>query len=336
MPAITVLMPVYNAALFLEEALRSVLEQDFRDFELTAVDDGSTDGSAEILERVAAREKRLRPIHSAHCGIVPALNLGLAAARGRYIVRMDADDISAPGRLAALNRLMEDHPDVSMGASRVRYFMDGDIPVGPGYARYQRWLNSLVDDDRIRRDIFIECPMPHPSMILRTGELMSMGGYRGGAGPEDYDLVLRYFAAGKRFKKVRRTLYLWRIHAGRLSHNDSRYGRRAFRRTKMAFLPSTYLSGREEVALWGAGPNGKAWARDLVKAGMRVLYFVEVNPRKIGQDIHGAQVISTSEIRRLKGLFTLCAVAAPGARRLNRARLTREGFRELADYIFVE
>ena len=95
-PTVSVLMPVYNCAAYVGEAVESILNQTWKDFELIAVDDGSTDGSLAVLEEYAKRDGRMRVISRANTGIVGALNDGLAAARGKYIARMDGDDVSLP------------------------------------------------------------------------------------------------------------------------------------------------------------------------------------------------------------------------------------------------
>jgi glycosyltransferase involved in cell wall biosynthesis len=100
-PAISVLFPVYNGERFLAEALESVLGQSFGDFELLIVDDGSTDGSAEMIARYAAADRRVRPIPlGRNVGLIRALNAALPQAAAPLLARMDADDISFPRRFA--------------------------------------------------------------------------------------------------------------------------------------------------------------------------------------------------------------------------------------------
>src|SRR5436190_190719 len=113
MPLVTVLMPVYNAAAHLDRALRSVLSQSLKDMELLAIDDGSTDGSAGILASV--RDPRLKVLrHRRNKGLEATLNEGIGLARGRYVARMDSDDVCLPGRLSAQWRWMESHPETDV------------------------------------------------------------------------------------------------------------------------------------------------------------------------------------------------------------------------------
>lgn len=336
MSEVTVLMPVHNGRTYLEEAVRSILVQSFHDFELVIVDDGSRDGSTSLLRSLAREDPRIRLQRIRHGGIVEALNAGLAASRGRYVVRMDADDLSRRDRVAMLVKFMDANPGVDVGSSLVDCFGDPPETVGAGYRRYERWINGLRKDREIRRDIFVECPVAHPTMIVRRESLLSMGGYRETGGPEDYDLMLRFYEHGARFGKIGSVLYRWRVHGGNLSRLDERYSRAAFRVLKRDFLVRTALAGHRDLAICGAGPNGKWWCRALQALGWKVHYLVEVDPRKIGKRIHGVPVIAPGEMSRLRGLFTLCAVGSPGARKVIRWRMTRNGLVELRDYICLQ
>src|SRR5262249_38599111 len=93
-PRVSALLPIYNGAAVLEEAIDSILRQSFRDFELIAIDDGSRDGSGEILDRMAQADGRVVALHQANAGVIATLNRGLTLARGEFIARMDADDVA--------------------------------------------------------------------------------------------------------------------------------------------------------------------------------------------------------------------------------------------------
>ena len=270
MPDVSVLMPVYNGRAYLENAVRSILAQSFHDIEFVIVDDGSRDGSTSLLRSLAREDTRIRLLRTRHNGIVEALNAGVSASTGRYLVRMDADDLSMRDRVARLVRFMDANPGIDVGSSLIDCFGDPPEIVGAGYRRYERWINRLRRDREIRRDIFVECPVAHPTMIVRRADLVALGGYRETGGPEDYDLVLRFYEGGARFGKVRRVLYQWRIHGGNLSRLDDRYSRAAFRSLKRDFLVRTALKGRRGLAICGAGPNGKWWCRELQTLGWKI------------------------------------------------------------------
>src|SRR5207237_10277673 len=116
-PRVSVLLPVWNGEAFLEQAMESILRQTLSSFELIVIDDGSTDRSAAIAEEFASRDPRMRVLRRPHEGLSAALNAGIAAARGEYVARMDADDISAPDRLRKQVAYLDAHPAcVAVGA----------------------------------------------------------------------------------------------------------------------------------------------------------------------------------------------------------------------------
>lgn len=330
MPRVSVLMPCRDAAAWLHEAIASLEAQTFTDFEVVAVDDASTDETPALLYAWARRDPRVRVLPGPGRGVAAALAAGLAHARGEIVARMDADDIAEPTRLDAQLALLDADPALAACGTRVRYFPDE--AVRDGARRYERWVNDLVDPDAIDRDIFVECPIPHPTLAVRRKTLLDVGGYREVDGPEDYDLVLRLWAAGHRMAKVPEVLLHWREGAGRTSRIDPRYSPEAFRRLKVDYLLRTNLAHREGAIVWGAGPVGKAIARELIARGRRILAFVDLDPRKIGQTIHGAPVIDPDGLGRFPDAFILAAVGQPGAREEIRAELKARGRREGTDF----
>jgi glycosyltransferase involved in cell wall biosynthesis len=337
--AVSILMPCRNAAPHLGEAIASVRAQTFTDFEVIAVDDGSTDSTFDQLYGWARADGRVRVIQGHGRGLVAALATGLAAARGEIIARMDADDIAEPTRLERQMALMRADPRVAACGTRVEYFPDA--VVRDGARRYERWLNAVTTPAEIERDMFIECPIPHPTLVARRSVLAGVGGYREMGWPEDYDLILRIWAAGHRLAKVPEVLLRWREHAGRASRQEPRYHPDRFSDVKIHFLQKTLLAGGREAVVWGAGPIGKSFARKLTSAGTRVIAFVEVAPGKIGQEIHGAPVVAPHRAGEFAGAgspsraLVLAAVGQAGARETIREACRDLGLVEGEDYIAV-
>lgn len=332
-PRISVLLPCRDAAASLPEAIAALEAQTLDDFEVLAVDDGSRDGTRALLDDWARRDPRVRVLRTAGRGIVAALASGLAAARGELVARMDADDVAEPRRFEAQAALLDRRPGIAACGTRIRYFPDD--AVRDGARRYERWLNARIEPDDIARDIFIECPIAHPALVVRRAALLAVGGYRHMGWPEDYDLVLRLWTAGHRMANVPELLLHWREGERRASRTDARYSPAAFRRCKVHFLRRTLLAARDGAVVWGAGPVGKAFARELLEQGTRVRAFVDLDPRKIGQTIHGAPVIGPADVVRNRGALVLAAVGQPGARAEIRAELKRLGFEEMRDFCAV-
>lgn len=330
MPTVSVLLPVRNGAVHLDEALASMAAQTLDDFELVAVDDGSTDATPDLLADWAARDPRLRVVRQEAAGIVAALERARREARSPYLARMDADDVAEPRRLEAQLALMEAEPGLSGCGCLVRYFPRSRVRAGA--RRYEAWINDAVTPEEIERSVFVECPLAHPTFFLRAHAVEAVGGYQAFDGPEDYDLVLRMWSEGHRFGKVPEVLMRWREGPDRLSRTDPRYAPEAFLATKLRHLRATLLRDGGSVVIWGAGPVGKGWSKALRRADVGLAAFVEVDPRKIGQEIHGAPVWRPDELRSRQEPYVLAAVGSPGARSEIREALASMGRRELVDY----
>ncbi len=300
---------------------------------MVAVDDGSTDGTAGLLEAWAARDARVRLLSAGSAGgegVVAALRRAAAAARAPLLARMDADDVALPSRLERQVDFLSGRPGLAACGTRVELFPS--TRVGMGYRRYQAWLNGLAGPAALRRDLFVECPIAHPTLMIRASALRALGGYRDQGWPEDYDLLLRLHRAGMRADLVPETLLRWRVRRGRLSRVSGAYAPDAFRRCKVHFLVRGELPEGRALLVWGAGRVGKPLAVELARQGRPAVAFIDVDPRKIGQEIHGLPVLSPAELGRWPGAYVLVAVGAPGARQEIRAELDAGGREELTDY----
>ena len=332
-PAVSVLMPVRDGQVYLDEAMSSLLAQTFADFEILVVDDGSTDDTPGQLERWVREDERIRVISSEPVGIVHALELGRAEARGRYLARMDVDDVADPHRFAAQFAMLENHPMLSGCGCGVRYFPTE--AVRDGARRYEAWINSIRSPDEVARSVWVECPLAHPTFFLRSTSVEEVGGYADTGWPEDYDLILRLHRAGHQLANVPRVLHRWRERVDRLSRTDLRYSLGSFLRCRVHHLVRGPLAHGRDVVVWGAGPVGKTFARALQKEGIRVAAFVELDPRKIGQEIHGAPVLDTVQALELRGSLHAAAVGQLGARARIEALLEGAGMAPGADFIAV-
>jgi hypothetical protein len=246
---------------------------------------------------------------------------------------MDADDVSEPGRFAAQRALMESDGALAGCGARVRLFPRG--AVRDGARRYEAWLNASSTAEEVAREIFVECPLAHPTFFLDAAAVAAAGGYRDRGWPEDYDLLLRLWRGGGRLAKVPEPLLRWRERPGRLQRTHAAYAPEAFVGCKVHHLARSLLRGRDGVAVWGAGPVGKTFARALAEAGVAMRAFVEVDPRKIGQEIHGAPVLDTPAGLALDGVLHVAAVGQPGARETLRELLSGGGLQEMRDFAAV-
>ena len=190
-PVVSVIMPVHNGQLHLGEAMESILAQTFTNFELIAVDDGSTDKSLSILRKFANRDSRVRVITRPNTGIAGALNDGISQASAEYIARMDADDVSLPQRFEKQLAYMEQHPEVVLLGSRVMLVEPFGAPL------YE--TNHETDNEKISAELLrgVGWAVVHPVAMMRAAALKKTGGYRADRVPiEDLDLFLRLSEVG--------------------------------------------------------------------------------------------------------------------------------------------
>ena len=206
-PAVTVLMPVYNAGQFVAQTVDSVLAQTFGDFDFLIINDGSTDRSLEILESYANRDDRIRLISRPNTGYVAALNEGLGLARGELIARIDADDLADPRRLELqVARMFQEPQLVALGSNAhamdqdSRMLGDYDVPL----------THEEIEAAHLRGSSSIH----HPAVMLRANAVKRVGGYRTELMPcEDFDLWLRLGEVG-RLANLPEKLLTKRLFAG--------------------------------------------------------------------------------------------------------------------------
>jgi hypothetical protein len=331
---ISVVLPFRDASEFLEEALFSLQAQDWTDFEAVLVDDASIDGSADLARRFAAADKRFRIVPSAGEGIAAALNTGLRSARGRWVARLDADDVCHPARLSKQLELARCLDPLCVIGCLVR--CTGSA--GEGWRTYEKWINSLVSPEEIERSIFIESPMAHPTVLFDREAVLAEGAYREGDFPEDYELWLRLWARGFSFRKVPEVLLDWRDSEQRLSRTSPKCCPGAFLATKAAFLKyAPAIKGHDKVIVWGAGRAGKNLTDCLRTNGLDVEAFVDVAPRRIGGSARGRPVISPGDLHGLRSETgnppVLTAVRSRGARDTVKRSLEGLGLSDWVDFV---
>lgn len=200
--------------------------------------------------------------------------------------------------------------------------------IAPGLRRYEAWQNALRTHDEMARARFVESPLVHPSVLFARDVVRRLGGYRDCGWPEDYDLWLRLFAAGARFGKVADILTFWRDHPRRLTRTAAHCQAEALRACKLHHLLAGPLAGVAGVWVAGTGPDGKALARGLVRVGVRLAGFVDVDPQRIGQRLLGVRVVGASGFTPAVGEVVLAAVGGVGRRAQVQAWLAGRGLDE--------
>jgi len=206
LPAISVVLPVYNAEAFVRQAVVSILAQTFTNFELIAVNDGSTDGSGKILRELAAQDSRVVLLDRPNGGLVSVLNEGIQQARAPLIARMDADDVAMPERFALQYARMTAEPKLGVLGSFIRIIDEA--------GRFVRIGDYPVTPEATARFLEHGPPVAHPSVMVRKEALMKAGGYRAVFSHcEDYDLWLRISELGYAIANLPKPLLNYRVHS---------------------------------------------------------------------------------------------------------------------------
>ncbi|MDJ0839655.1 MAG: glycosyltransferase [Acidobacteriota bacterium] len=331
---VSVVMPVYNAAETVAEAVASIQAQTYRDWELVAVDDGSLDQSAAVLEALVSGDPRIRVLRIPHQGIVAALNHGIQASRASLIARMDADDLCLPERLEKQVAAMQADPTLGLIAARATY--GGDTESFQGFNLFVDWTNELLTGDRIALDRFVESPLIHPTVMFRKHLVDRYGGYRDGPFPEDYELWLRWLDAGVRMAKLPDKLFIWRERETRLTRTDPRYSVDAFYAVKTKYLARhLHRSGIDRVVVWGAGRISRKRAELLTDHGIQIVAYVDIDPKKVGQVIRDRPVWDKTQLPEPGDCFVLAYVGNRGARNLIREFLEGLGYRIGRHYLLA-
>lgn len=300
-PTVSVVLPAYNADRWLAKAIDSILLQSLRDLELILIDDGSTDGTLDVLARY--NDRRLIIVRNAtNEGLVAALNQGIELARGRYIARMDADDISYRARLELQVRFLETRSDVGICGTWFR-LMGG---------RWPTTLRTPTEHDDISAQLFFRSPFGHPTIVFRT-EFLRQTDMRydpASADAEDFDLWVRA-RAKTHFANMPRVLMSYRLHGEQTSvRSKTSQSRTAvrIRLQQLAELVPSATDAERDLHLRISAPDVFSTKDELLRA-RDWLYFLDEANRK------GHLFSRNSFAKALAHTWTYCCLATSMAPR---------------------
>jgi glycosyltransferase involved in cell wall biosynthesis len=278
---ISILLPFRNTADTLAAAIASMATQTCTEWELLLVDNASSDESPAVARRWADRDSRIQLLHEPSIGIAHALNTGLANAKGKFIARMDADDISHPERLAKQLAYLDAHPEIGVLGTRTAFA--SSVQESLGMQAFVQWQNALLNPHAHYVKRFVDAPLAHPTVMFRRELVEQFGGYDTGPLPEDHELWLRWMDAGVRFAKLPAELLTWNDHAHRLSRTHNNYSVDAFFSTKVKWLAKWLkrrLNGRP-VIIAGTSVLCQERAALLEATGIAVHAYTDVKGRGV-------------------------------------------------------
>lgn len=328
---ISILMPVYNAAPFLEDCLQSILEQTHQEWELLAVDDFSEDASFSILKRYKNKDHRIKVFQSSAKGIIPALQKAYQESIGQYITRMDADDKMAADKLSLLYAALKEKGEGYIATGLVQYFSATQL--GAGYLKYANWLNKLTQESRNFEEIYKECVIPSPAWLLARADLELCAAFSPEQYPEDYDLCFRFYKAGLKIVGIPHVLHFWRDHSNRSSRTDPNYANNLYFNLKIPYFLALDRDFSRPLVLWGAGRKGKAIAKILLSEKI-AFHWVCNQPSKWGLNIYGMKMESMEQLETMSTPQIIIAVAGPEDQLEIKAQLAALGLLPNEDYYF--
>ena len=309
-PAISILMPVKNTAHFLTECLESIMNQTEIDFELIAIDDHSTDESYSILSRYSIKDQRVKSYKNTGNGIIEALRLAYSKSSGKFITRMDSDDIMSLNKLKVLKSNLIEFGNGHIALGKVKYFSEN--PLGEGFKRYEEWLNSLIEKGINFEGIYKECVIPSPCWMVYREDLEKCNAFNPNEYPEDYDLAFRFYVEGLKPIPCNQILHHWRDYATRTSRTHVHYADHTFLDIKMRYFIKLDFDSTKNLVVWGAGDKGKTIAKKLIAQKIKFTWICD-NPKKIGKHVYDQLMLPFSVLETIDNSQSIITVANTNA-----------------------
>lgn len=276
-PIVSVILPFYNAEKTLNRAIESVVNQTFKQWECILINNNSTDRSYDIALSWTEKDTRFMLVHEKQQGVMFASNRGSDTAKGKYIARMDADDVSLPNRLEIQCNFLDNNSDFEAVSGLVEYVPHHDNT--QGFQRYVNWVNSIRTYQDILNNMFVESPIVNPTAMWSNEVAKKHGMYKFGDFPEDYELWLRWLSLGVKIKKIDTPILKWYDSETRLTRTHPIYSDDAFYQIKTQYLAQWLATNNPHyplVAIWGASRISRGRTKLLHDYGIEISYYIDI------------------------------------------------------------
>lgn len=330
-PKVSILIPFKNTAHFLPACLDSIINQDYTEWEVLAVNDHSKDSSQQLLTEYSQSDSRIKVFTNEGEGIIPALRTAYSHATGTYITRMDSDDIMKPTRLAVMANSLNEYGSGHVAVGQVKYFSDRGI--SNGYERYEKWLNQLTANGKNYEEIYKECVIPSPCWMCSKEDFDLCGAFEPNRYPEDYDLTFRFYEKRLKIIPCSEILHLWRDYDNRTSRTHEHYAQNYFLDIKLHYFLKLDYNKQRPLVIWGAGFKGKKIAKTLVELNIDFTWLCD-NPKKIGKKIHDKELVHFSALEKLSNPQSIVTVANEEAQIEIKDYFYSIGQKSMQDYYF--
>lgn len=269
MPTVSILLPLKNAAPWIAETIRSIQHQTFEEWELIVINDFSEDNSIEIVKEIAQKDQRIILKNNEKKGIIPALQLALTFAKGKFIARMDADDLMPNNRLSNMVNEIKESSVKTIVTGKVKYFSDKEV--SEGYLSYQNWLNERIDKNDHFLHIYRECVIASPNWIAYKEAIIDHNVFDQLIYPEDYDMVFQWYEKGFQIKTIDEVTLFWREHPLRTSRNSTIYNQSSFFELKTSRFIKNYQD--KKIGVLGVNQKGKLVAKQLIENELEFSWY---------------------------------------------------------------
>ena len=313
MQKISIVLPIKDTARYLVECIDSIISQSFKNWELLAVNDDSSDNCWSIIQEYAKNDARIIAINNSNPGLLNALRLGYSKSTGEIIHRMDSDDIMPKDKLKSmLNAGVDEKGNWKKGTvitGATEYFSD-EGPIGDGFKRYDKWLMNIAKNQSYRKEVYKECVIPSNCWLIHRSDFDRIEAFEPATFPEDYDLCFRFISGGLNVIGLPKILHHWRDRSDRISRNWEEYKDNRFFELKVHYFFKMDRNHSRPLVLWGAGKNGKDLAKLILKMNKEFTWVCD-NEKKIGKDIYDVRMHHYQNIENLDSPQIIIPVASP-------------------------
>lgn len=332
MVKVSVILPFYKAKNTLNRAIVSIAQQSFADFECILVANNADELSVEIAKNWCKKDARFQLIFEKQQGVMFASNAGANVAQGEYLARMDADDWCYPGRLQMQADFLDKNSDYDVVSGLVTYVPHHKNT--QGFARYVNWVNKVQTNEQICASQFIESPIVNPTAMWRQETSARLGLYKSGDFPEDYEMWLRWLAAGVKIEKIKQPIIKWFDSENRLTRTHAIYRDEAFFKIKSKYL-ALWLQQNKlnhfSIYVWGASKISRRRVRFLSDKGITIAGFIDIkNSRQLDES-----VVHYTDIPTDKRWFILVYMKHTTIRKQIVRYLQSIGYKETQNYLLV-
>lgn len=334
---VSVVMTAYNTEEYIDEAIQSILNQTYTNYEFIIIDDGSTDHTLDIIMKYAKKDDRIIVITRKNIGLAQSLNDGVRIARGEYIARMDSDDVCAPERFEKQVNYLNEHPDVFMlGTNYYTIYSDElSVECRKKYEGSQKRGKVKIDDSNVFLSISESQKFMHPSVMVKK-EFYEISGLYKDYMSEDIEITFRAVAKGLRVAKLEDELYGYRAREDSKSYVESRKGQSAgIINAKLDWLFTNLDENIHNVRyyIWGADVSGEVAKEILEKRLKNGCCLGYIDPMKAGKRFCNCDIIAPEEL--VEKEFDYVFICTQAGAVMSRAFLKNMGKQEIYSYFKI-